>query len=572
MKVLLVGGGGREHAIAEAIARSRKNPELYAAMSKKNPGIARLCKDFLLVKETDPKLVDFAVKNGIELAVIGPEAPLAAGIPDLLWDAGIPVAGPRRLAAQIEFDKAWTRNFMKKYGIAGLPGFKVFRKGESGTDEFIEDMGDVVIKPAGLTGGKGVRVMGDHFDINGTKAYAREVLKNDDLVVEERLIGEEFTVQAFVDGNTLAFAPSVQDHKRAYDGDKGPNTGGMGSYNDAKDILPFMKESDYSEAKKIMRDTVISIKKETGVPYQGVLYGQFMATAKGISVIEFNARFGDPEAMNVLPLLENDFLDVCSAVVKGELDKLKVTFRKQATVCKYAVPAGYPDNPVKDSVVEVGDLKDALLFYSSVYEKDNKIYTTGSRAIAVLGIADTIGEAEKKAQAGISALKGALHSRRDIGTDELIRKRIWHMEELRGNQHGETRICDTMENETKIEPEKDALLAKLERMMENAPENSRQPLIELINKRKVELGLLKSELLPAGYKLKKRGTRAKPAPQAKAGKPEPKQSKESLRKIAMGVGRITETKEAIIPHDIDVKDEPLKKDKKPMEEADSYKY
>lgn len=546
MKVLLVGGGGREHAIAESIARGRKNPEIYAVMVRKNPGIARLCKDFWLGKETDTAIVDYALKNKIELAVIGPEAPLAAGIPDLLWDAGIPVMGPRRLAAQIEFDKAWTRVFMRKYGISGCPEFRVFRKGESGSDEFINGLGDVVIKPSGLTGGKGVRVMGDHFDISGARDYAREVLKSGDLVVEERLIGEEFTVQAFVDGSTLAFAPCVQDHKRANEGDKGPNTGGMGSYNDAKEILPFMKESDYTDAKKIMGDTVAGIKKETGVPYQGILYGQFMATAKGISVVEFNARFGDPEAMNVLPLLENDFLDVCLGIVNGTLNKTSVTFKKRATVCKYAVPEGYPDNPVKDSVVEISDVKDALLFYSSVYEKDNKIYTTGSRAVALLGIADTIGKAEKKAQTGLLALKGALRSRRDIGTEELIRKRILHMEELRAPK-----------------PEKDETLAKLERMLENMSENSRQPILELIRKRKVELGLLKSELPAAGYKLKKSKTRAKPRPQ-------PKES-EALRKIAMNIGRVQETKETI-PRDIDVKDEPLKKDKKPVEEVDSYKY
>lgn len=549
MKVLLVGGGGREHSIAEAIARSRKNPELFAAMSKKNPGIARLCKDFLLVKETEPGLVDYALQNKIELAVIGPEAPLAAGIPDMLWGAGIPVVGPRKPAAQIEFDKAWTRNFMKKYSIAGFPGFRVFRKGESGTDEFIDELKDAVIKPAGLTGGKGVRVMGDHFDINGAKNYAREVLKNDDLVIEERLIGEEFTLQAFVDGNTLAFAPCVQDHKRAYEGDKGPNTGGMGSYSDAKDILPFMKESDYMDAKKIMRDTVLSIKKETGVPYQGILYGQFMATAKGVSVIEFNARFGDPEAMNVLPLLENDFLEVCTAIVNGRLDKINVTFKKQGTVCKYAVPAGYPDNPVKDSAVEIGDVRDALLFYSSVYEKDNKIYTTGSRAIAMLGIADTINEAEKKAEAGLSALKGALYSRRDIGTDDLIGKRIRHMEELRAKN---------------AEPEKDKVLANLERMLESQSGSSRQPILDLINKRKVELGILKSDLPAAGYKLKKSRKQAKPGSQLK-------DSKDSLRKIALTVGRVPEIKQTV-PHDIDVRDEPLKKDKKPIEEVDSYKY
>ncbi len=434
MKVLLIGSGGREHAIAEAIARSNRNPELFAAMSKKNPGIARLCRDFLQVSETDMAVIDYAREHKIDLAVIGPEAPLAAGIPDMLWDAGIPVVGPKRAAARLEFDKAWTRNFMKKYGIGGLPRFRVFRKGENGTDEYIEMLEDVVIKPAGLTGGKGVRVMGDHFDIDGAKDYAEEVLKNDDLVIEERLIGEEFTVQAFVDGSTLAFAPAVQDHKRAYEGDKGPNTGGMGSYTDSKDILPFMKDTDYDDAKKIMTEAVHAVKKETGFPYQGILYGQFMATAKGISVIEFNARFGDPEAMNVLPLLENDFLDICTAVTGGTLDEPMVTFKRQATVVKYAVPEGYPDNPVRDSVVDIGDMGDSLLFYSSVYEKDNNVYTTGSRALAVLGVADTIGEAEKKAELGLSGLKGRLYSRHDIGTLRLIGKRVQHMEELRGLQ------------------------------------------------------------------------------------------------------------------------------------------
>lgn len=431
MKVLLIGGGGREHAIAAAISRSKKNPQLYAAMNKKNPAIAKLCTDFMLIKETDPMIVDYAKTKGIELAVTGPEAPLAAGISDMLWNAGIPVVGPRRLAAQLEFDKAWTRIFMKKYNISGLPEFRVFRKGESGTDEYIDEIKDVVIKPAGLTGGKGVRVMGDHFEIEGAKEYAKEVLKNDNLVIEERLIGEEFTVQAFVDGSALAFAPAVQDHKRAFEDDKGPNTGGMGSYSDSKDVLPFMKDSDLIEAKKIMTDAVRAIKKETGIPYQGILYGQFMATRKGISVIEFNARFGDPEAMNVLPLLENDFLEVCVAIVNGTLGRLKVTFRRQATVCKYAVPEGYPDDPVRDSEVIIGDINDALLFYSSVYEKHGIVYTTGSRALAVLGMAETIRDAERKAQAGLSGLKGKLFSRPDIGSDQLILKRIHHMDELR---------------------------------------------------------------------------------------------------------------------------------------------
>ncbi len=429
MKVLLVGSGGREHAIAEAVARSNEAPKLYAAMSRKNPGIARLCEDFLLIKETDSRLVDYAVKKRVDIAVIGPEAPLAAGIPDLLWNAGIPVVGPKKIVAKLEFDKAWTRNFMKKYNIAGCPEFKVFRKGEEGSDEFIEHLKEVAVKPSGLTGGKGVRITGEHFDINGAKAYAKEILKKDDLVVEERLEGEEFTLQAFVDGKRLVFSPAVQDHKRAYEGDKGPNTGGMGSYSDANDILPFMEESDYREAKKIMKDAIKAVKKETGVGYQGILYGQFMAVSEGIKLVEFNARFGDPEAMNILPLLETDFIEVCWGIVDENLKNL--TFKKQATVCKYAVPKGYPEHPKKDTQVEIGDINDALLFYSSVYEKDNKIYTTTSRSLAVVGIADTIKEAEIIAETGILGLKGELYSRHDIGKEELINKRIQHMHDLR---------------------------------------------------------------------------------------------------------------------------------------------
>ncbi|VVB59318.1 Phosphoribosylamine--glycine ligase [uncultured archaeon] len=260
MNVLLVGSGGREHAIAEAISRSAKNPELYAAMNHGNPGIAKLCKECYVgenFKEDYSDVLDFAARNKIELAIIGPEAPLADGLSDILWNLGIPVVGPRKLAAQIEFDKAWTRNFMKKYGIAGCPDYRIFRQGEDNLydvgkylDELNDSGKDAVIKPAGLTGGKGVRLTGEHFDFDGAKTYAMEILKNDDLVIEEKLIGEEFTVQAFVDGTSLAFAPAVQDHKRLKKGDKGPNTGGMGSYNDSKDILPFMKQSDYGDQKR----------------------------------------------------------------------------------------------------------------------------------------------------------------------------------------------------------------------------------------------------------------------------------------------------------------------------------
>ncbi|MGB9926914.1 MAG: phosphoribosylamine--glycine ligase [Methanosarcina sp.] len=433
MKILLIGGGGREHAIAEAIKKSKQSPSLYAVMAKKNPGIASLCEDFLLEKETEAgKIVEYAKSRDIEMAFVGPEAPLAAGVSDALWEAGVPVVGPKKACAVIEFDKAWARNFMRKYGIEGCPEYAVFTE-EGPAHAFIEKLGDVAVKPSGLTGGKGVKVMGDQLpDLEAAKAYTSELLQKDSVVIEERFIGEEFTLQALVDGENLAFCPAVQDHKRAYEGDLGPNTGGMGSYTAAGELLPFMLQEDLEKAKQIMQETVNSLYRETGTKYQGVLYGQFILTAKGPKVVEFNARFGDPEAMNVIPLIETDFVEIMSAIAKGVLGKLPVSFSKKATVCKYAVPAGYPENPEKDSQVAVGNIGEASVYYASVYEKEGKIYTTGSRAVAVVGRAETIEEAEKIAQKALENIQGKLFFRKDIGTSVLIQKRIDHMKELRG--------------------------------------------------------------------------------------------------------------------------------------------
>jgi phosphoribosylamine--glycine ligase len=272
--------------------------------------------------------------------------------------------------------------------------------------------------------------MGDHFNTTEeAKQYSDQVLKKDRVVVEERLIGEEFTLQAFSDGKHLVFTPAVQDHKRAYEGDKGPNTGGMGSYNDATDVLPFMNNDDLDCAKEIMQQTIDALNSEN-MSYKGVLYGQFML-ADHPTVIEYNARFGDPEAMNTLPLLQTDIIDVAQHVAAGTLNSLDVTFEEKASVCKYTVPEGYPEHPLKDSEVTITPVDDALLFYSSVYERDGKIYTTGSRAIAVVGIAENLGKAEQLAENGVNSIQGRLYSRHDIGTEQLIQQRIDHMKELR---------------------------------------------------------------------------------------------------------------------------------------------
>ena len=441
MRVLLIGGGGRENAVADAVKRSSDKPSLFAVMSRQNPGIAALCDDFLIGDEKDAQAIAaYATEKKIDIAFVGPEAPLSAGVSDALWAAGIPTVGPVKTNARIETDKAWARNFMKKHNIEGNPAYGVFTDADEAC-AYIEKLGDVAVKPAGLTGGKGVKVMGDQLpDIEAAKEYAREVLKSDSVVIEERFIGEEFTLQAFVDGKNLAFCPTAQDHKRAYEGDVGPNTGGMGSYTNAGALLPFLNPAEYRKAQEIMKQTVAAIAEETGVPYKGILYGQFILTAKGPKVIEYNARFGDPEAMNVLSLLETDLTKIMKAVVDGTLDMTDVRFSEAATVCKYAVPEGYPDAPVKDAEVILSDrLRSASglkIYYSSVYEKDGHVYTTGSRAIGVVGFGRTIDEAEKKAQMVLDTeIEGRLFFRRDIGTKALVQKRIDHMKELRGAKH-----------------------------------------------------------------------------------------------------------------------------------------
>lgn len=444
MKILLVGGGGREHAIASAVRRSPQKPLLYTVMSKKNPGIAALSEEVLIGDEKDAEAIAaFAKEKGIDLAFIGPEAPLSAGVSDALWKAGVPAVGPKKDCARIETDKAWARRFIEKHGIDGNPEYAVFTDYEAAA-EFIDKLKDVAVKPAGLTGGKGVKVMGDQLpDIEAAKEYTKEVLKSDSVVIEERFIGEEFTLQAFVDGKNLAFCPTAQDHKRAYEGDVGPNTGGMGAYTNAGKLLPFLTAEEYETAQKIMKETVAAFPKETGGEFKGILYGQFILTKRGPKLIEYNARFGDPEAMNVLSLLETDMVEIMKAVTSGTLDKLNVEFSKKATVCKYAVPAGYPDDPKKDSEIIVladgvtanektGPDSDLIIYYSSVYEKDGKIYTTGSRAVGVVGLAETIDAAEKISQDALdSKIKGDLFFRKDIGTAALVQKRIDHMNELR---------------------------------------------------------------------------------------------------------------------------------------------
>ncbi len=429
MKVLVVGGGGREHAIAAALARN-PGTGIWSAMSRRNPGIDTLAQKVLLSRETDVAgILAFARQEGVDCAFIGPEAPLEAGMVDAFGSAGIPCIGPTKAAARLETDKAFCREMMDRNQLEGSPMYRVFRSGADAADFIREYDGDLVIKPAGLTGGKGVRIMGEQVDREGAMAYARSL--KDRVVVEERLLGEEFTLQAFVDGRHLVPMPLVQDHKRAFDGDTGPNTGGMGSYSLPDHMLPFVAEEDYRKALAIMRSVVATMER-TGSPYRGILYGQFMNTARGPKVIEFNARFGDPEAMNVLSLLSSDLSEIVHRIGEGTLSSTHATFEPLATVCKYIVPAGYPESPHAGDPIFLPENPDALLYYANVEkDKTGSLVTLTSRTLAYVGMGETLEEAEQSAEKAAGGVRGAVRYRKDVGTRALLERRISHMKELR---------------------------------------------------------------------------------------------------------------------------------------------
>jgi phosphoribosylamine--glycine ligase len=440
MRVLAVGGGGREHAIVRALYDG--GAEIYTAMKNRNPGIARASKDFELIKETDvEKVVDFAVRSKVEMAVIGPEAPLEVGLVDALESEGIGCVGASKDAARIETSKSFMRNLMRDHAIEGNLDFAVFDSYPEAKEYVMDYSGELAVKPVGLTGGKGVKIQGEHLlTKEAVLEYVKEILDKGigggAVVLEERGKGEEFTLQAFCDGRTVVPMPVVQDHKRAYEGDRGPNTGGMGSYSMADHSLPFMTQEEYEGAMDIMAKTVTAMREE-GCPYVGVLYGQFMLTRKGPRVIEYNARFGDPEAMNVLPILTSNFLDICEHIVDGRLASSKTSFAKKATVCKYVVPEGYGTKSKAGLPIKVDekaiDAEGVWLYYAAVNEEEGRIFTTTSRSLAIVGVEDTIEAAEEACERGLSHVGGeAIAVRHDIGKPDLIQRRMDHMKEIRG--------------------------------------------------------------------------------------------------------------------------------------------
>ncbi len=436
VKVLIIGHGAREHVIGETLVRD--GATLYAFMSSKNAGLEDLSQGRIQIhSESDFKeIIDYSKENSIDFAVIGPEAPLVVGIVDALEKNGIPCVGPGIEAAQLEGSKVFTRALLEKYKIASNIKSKSFKSMEN-LERYLKDLGleNIVVKPDGLTGGKGVKVYGDHlFSKQDILDYCQSIVKQKSpFLIEEKIEGEEFTLQTFVDGKNVVGTPLVQDHKRAYEDDTGPNTGGMGSYSMKNHLMPFITQNDVDEALEDMKKVVAAVKAETGVEYKGFLYGGYMKTVNGIKLIEFNSRLGDPEAMNMLPILKTDFINICMGIINGNL-KSNIEFENKATVCKYLAPEGYPGAPKKDELVKIDKNKlkqiGAKYYYASIYRKGDDIYTTTSRAIGVVGIANDLESAEKIAEQGIGCISGKLFYRKDVGTLKLLQKRIDHMNSL----------------------------------------------------------------------------------------------------------------------------------------------
>ena len=414
MKVLVVGSGGREHAICWALKKSPKVTELYCAPGNGGIGEIARCVD---VKATDiPGMVAWAKEHSIDFVMVAPDDPLAMGMVDALEAEGIRAFGPRKNAAIIEGSKAFSKELMKKYGIP-TADYAVFTDKEQAL-AYVEAQGaPIVVKCDGLALGKGV-VVAQTLDeakeavvnMMENKAFGEAGAK---VVIEECMTGPEVTVLAFTDGKTIVPMPSSQDHKRAYDGDQGPNTGGMGAISPSPNYTPEVARRCMEE---IFLPTVKALNAE-GRTFQGVIYFGMMLTPKGPKVVEYNARFGDPECQAVLSLLETDLMDILEACVDGTLDQVDVKFKDAASCCLVLASGGYPVAYEKGKeITGLDQVKDAVVFHAGTKKQDGKFLTNGGRVLGVTAVAPTLREAVVKAYAAAGPVFfEKMHFRKDIG-------------------------------------------------------------------------------------------------------------------------------------------------------------
>jgi len=405
MKILVIGGGGREHTLAWKLAQSPQAEKIYAIPG--NPGMAKIaeCENGISIEDNEA-LVAFAKEKGVELVVVGPEVPLTNGLVDAMNGAGIRAFGPTRAAAELEGSKSFAKDIMQKYGIPTAK-YKVFTDAASARDYVQAEGAPIVIKADGLAAGKGVVVA---QTVDEALTAVNNIMEDRSfgsagarVVVEECMFGEEASLLAFTDGETIVPMVSSQDHKRAFDGDKGPNTGGMGTYAPA----PVMTNELVQEAtEKILRPIIAAMKKE-GRPYKGCLYAGLMITEAGPKVVEFNARFGDPETQVVLPLLKSDLLEIMLACCDGRLAEQDIKWSDGAAVCVVMASDGYPGGypkglPIKG--VEQAEAGGALVFHAGTAERDGRLVTAGGRVLGVVARAADIRSAVDDAYAAVSRI------------------------------------------------------------------------------------------------------------------------------------------------------------------------
>jgi len=434
----LIGNGGREHAIAKALMKYKERDSLYVFANYHNPGIEKLANDTQIGSFSDiQSTIDYFSNKKVDFVMVGPETPLTLGVVDKLRSVEIPTIGPTVTQAQLESDKSFMREFLNRNAKWGSLQWKVVKSKNEALD-FINTVGQIAIKPIGLTGGKGVKVMGTNLEsIEEAVSYALEWIDRDgSVLLEERLVGEEFSRIIFAADGEIAPMPVAQDFKYAYDGDKGPMTGGMGVYTMPDGGMPFMPQEDLASADQLMKDVIDAIGEETQTPYRGILYGQFMETAYGPKVIEFNARFGDPEAINEMMLLEGDVPQLFFSIALGMLEPQAVNFKPKASLCKYLVPQEYPEKSVKGLSFtideEVINKNNLSIIYASVKKSDSGLETLGSRTMAIAGLDEKIYQLSDKIENFLKEIEPLqFRHRHDIGSKAVIEKRIQHMKSIR---------------------------------------------------------------------------------------------------------------------------------------------
>ncbi len=433
---LVVGGGAREHALGLALARAEA--ELVVASPNANPGLERLARASARLGPADTeRIVAFALQQRVDGVVIGPEAPLAAGLADALRAKELPTVGPSREAARLESSKVYCRELLARHGVAGQPKVTVLASPEEVDRAVAAFDGPFVVKPDGLTAGKGVRVQGADFaDRSAGAAYAKTLLvQGERALLEEKLEGEEFSLMAFVTDDGLATMPAVQDFKRALEQDQGPNTGGMGSYSQRDHLLPFLSAADRDRARETLSAAVAALRAE-GLSFRGVLYGGFMLTASGPKLLECNVRFGDPEGINALTLYEEgDLSGLLLGVATGHLDPNLVRFRLRATVVRYLVPVGYGSRATPGATVELDEPEieaDGVhVVYGSVEAAGPASVRLGTgRGIALVGEASAIHEAATRVENALRHVRGSYYVRHDIGTQADLARRWEHVRQL----------------------------------------------------------------------------------------------------------------------------------------------